>query len=98
MQIATSAIPATPAAAACKKNLDAAATQFNAGGIDKVTQIAGANTTNYVRTFGQSLFEKAGHALQYVVCIPGPEYRLISSASKLTAPLAYSLFCGVRFE
>lgn len=41
-------IPATPAATACKANLDAAAAQFAAGGIAAVTQIAGATTSNYV--------------------------------------------------
>jgi hypothetical protein len=47
-QITAADIPATPAAATCKANLDAAATQFAAGSIAAVTQIAGATITNYV--------------------------------------------------
>jgi hypothetical protein len=41
-------IPATPGAATCKANLDAAMTQFSAGGIAAVTQVAGATPSNYI--------------------------------------------------
>ncbi|CAL8471630.1 g11172 [Coccomyxa elongata] len=41
-------IPATPAATNCKPNLAAAMTQFTAGGIAAVTQVAGATPSNYI--------------------------------------------------
>ncbi|CAL8464209.1 g3744 [Coccomyxa elongata] len=41
-------IPATPAATTCKANLAAAMTQFAAGGITAVTQVASATPSNYI--------------------------------------------------